>query len=417
MATKKSTKAPAQTIMVGGTPITVPSQTATKKPQSTQSLVNSILKQGKAIQSQGKAAVAETKSAAQQVTAATAGAQNAIQGFAKATGSDLPSAPANVPFANGFRQPGPADQTTVVGITAPEFLPPAPISADRRDAFAMLEDTFRQYGLEALTPVIQGYMRSDIGPYEASLKLKNEQVYKDRFKGNELRRAAGLNVLSEAEYLNQENTYKEVFKSYNQMTLMGSDTKAQRDYMANLMAQDVSPYEVKNRFDVATDRITNADPAIKAQLKAYYGLTDDKMVSFVLAPEQTLASIQQQISTAEIGSAAAQAGKEFAISKERASELAKYGVDLQEARAGYQAIASGLPRGQKLAAIYGDTYTQQMAEEDVFKGATTAGQQAIGYENKAANKRKRFASLERAAFGGQTGVTQGALGSSGRGSF
>ena len=258
-------------------------------------------------------------------------------------------------------------------------------------------------------------MRSDIGPYEASLKLKNEQIYKDRFKGNELRRAAGLNVLSEAEYINQENTYKEVFKSYNQMSLMGADTKSQRDFMANMMAQDLSPYEVKNRFDVATERVTNADPAVKAQLKTYYGLTDDKMVSFVLAPEKTLSDIQQQITTAEIGSAASQAG--LGVSQERATELAKYGVDLQEARAGYNAIASGLPRGQKLAAIYGDTYTQQMAEEDVFKGVTSAGQQAIGYENKAANKRKRFASLERAAFGGQTGVTQGALGTSGRGSF
>jgi len=414
MATKK----PAQTVIVGGTPVTVPASfgagTTTKKPQSTQSLVDSILKQGKAIQSQGKVAVAETKALGQQATAAAAGAQNAIRGFAAATGSDMPSAPANIPFADGMRQASPSD-SPVIGITAPQFLPPAAISADRRDAFAMLEDTFRQYGLEALTPVIQGYMRSDIGPYEASLKLKNEQIYKDRFKGNELRRAAGLNVLSEAEYINQENTYKEVFKSYNQMSLMGADTKSQRDFMANMMAQDLSPYEVKNRFDVATERVTNADPAVKAQLKTYYGLTDDKMVSFVLAPEKTLSDIQQQITTAEIGSAASQAG--LGVTQARATELAKYGVDLQEARAGYNAIASGLPRGQKLAAIYGDTYTQQMAEEDVFKGVTTAGQQAIGYENKAANKRKRFASLERAAFGGQTGVTQGALGTSGRGSF
>jgi len=414
MATKK----PAQTVIVGGTPVTVPAAfgagTTTKKPQSTQSLVDSILKQGKAIQSQGKVAVAETKALGQQATAAAAGAQNAIRGFAAATGSDMPSAPANIPFAGGMRQASPSD-SPVIGITAPQYLPPAAISEDRRDAFAMLEDTFRQYGLEALTSVIQGYMRSDIGPYEASLKLKNEQIYKDRFKGNELRRAAGLNVLSEAEYLNQENTYKEVFKSYNQMSLMGADTKSQRDFMANMMAQDLSPYEVKNRFDVATERVTNADPAIKAQLKTYYGLTDDKMVSFVLAPEKTLSDIQQQITTAEIGSAASQAG--LGVTQARATELAKYGVDLQEARAGYNAIASGLPRGQKLAAIYGDTYTQQMAEEDVFKGVTSAGQQAIGYENKAANKRKRFASLERAAFGGQTGVTQGALGTSGRGSF
>jgi len=286
---------------------------------------------------------------------------------------------------------------------------PAPtptVSADRRDAFALLRDTFASYGLDSLAGVIEGYMKSDMGPYEASLKLKNEQVYKDRFKGNELRRAAGLNVLSEAEYLNQENTYQEVFRAYNQTSLLGQDKQSQRDYMANLMARDLSPYEVRQRFDVATTRVANADPSVKKQLQAYYGLSDNQMVSFVIAPDQTLADIQQKISTAEIGSAATQAGFGGQVSKQRAEELAKYGVDLQEARQGYQAIAGGLTQGQKIAQRYGGQYDMTTAEEELFKG-----------NQQAAAKRKRFASLERAAFGGQSGITSGSLGKKGSGAF
>lgn len=417
MATKKNT--PSQ-VVVGGRTISVPASTTKPKKKTTpkedaasiQKMLADLDKQAKgalASVAPAKPAVAPVPPAialalgipqtgteaspggkitqqAAQVDAAVEGARNAIQGFAAATGSGLPQ---------DFRpnQPG-STQTT------------QEISADRRDAFALLRDTFASYGIDSLAGIIEGYMKSDMGPYEASLKLKNEQVYKDRFKGNELRRAAGLNVLSEAEYLNQENTYQEVFRAYNQTSLLGADKQSQRDYMANLMARDLSPYEIRQRFDVATTRVANADPSVKKQLQAYYGLSDNQMVSFVIAPDQTLADIQQKISTAEIGSAATQAGFGGQVSKQRAEELAKFGVDLEEARQGYQAIAGGLTQGQKIAQRYGGQYDMTTAEEELFKG-----------NQQAAAKRKRFASLERAAFGGQSGITSGSLGKKGSGAF
>lgn len=317
-------------------------------------------------------------------------------------GGDINVKPGTQPAGPYVTQTG--LETTGVSKREPTVAPT--ISADRRDAFALLKDTFASYGLESLAGIIEGYMKSDMGAYESSLKLKTEQVYKDRFKGNELRRAAGLNVLSEAEYLNQENTYQEVFRAYNQTALLGADKNSQREYMANLMARDLSPYEVRQRFDVATNRVANADPSVKKQLQAYYGLSDNQMVSFVIAPDQTLADIERKITTSEIGSAATQAGFGGQVGQARAEELARYGVDLKEARAGYSAIAGGLTQGQKLAQRYGGQYDLATAEEEVFKG-----------NEQAAKKRKRFASLERAAFGGQTGVTSGSLGRKGSGAF
>lgn len=393
MATKKSTPSK---VLVGGQTVSVPASTIGARKAAPKPTAASVQKDIDALNKQIKNATTEIQGKAEQVGAATAIGMNAIQGFAAATGSAMPT---NIAVGGTIINPN-----TGQVVSAPA--PTSTVSADRRDAFALLRDTFASYGLDSLAGVIEGYMKSDMGPYEASLKLKGEQVYKDRFKGNELRRAAGLNVLSEAEYLNQENTYQEVFRAYNQTSLLGADKQSQRDYMANLMARDLSPYEVRQRFDVATTRVANADPSVKKQLQAYYGLSDNQMVSFVIAPDQTLADIQRKITTGEIGSAATQAGFEGQVSKARAEELARYGVDLNEARQGYQAIAGGLTQGQKLAKRYGGQYTMAEAEEETFKG-----------NQQAAAKRKRFASLERAAFSGQSGITSGSLGKKGSGAF
>lgn len=310
-----------------------------------------------------------------------------------------------------------------------------PVNATRRDAFALLEQVFSDYGIEGLSKIIQGYMTSALTPSEAALKLKTEQAYKDRFKGNELRRARGLNVLSEAEYLNQENTYQRIFASYNQTAILGKTPQERRDYMADLMAKNLDPEQVKDRMDAAVAGIKNADPFAKAQLKAVYNLTEDQMVSFVLAPEQTLADINLKLSAAGVAGAATQYG--FGAGKPTAAQLAqinalpepertyamqgiqqayadelqrkaegmvKSGVSLEAAREGYSQIAGGLEQGQKIAARYGGQYDLATAEAEIFQRSPEA-----------AKKRKRFASLERVAFGGQSGLTSGSLGGSKRG--
>ena len=85
-----------------------------------------------------------------------------------------------------------------------KFVPSDADNAQKRqdlDAFELLKDVFREYNLEELVPVIEGYMRNDVGPEQARILLKQEQAYKDRFAGNLKRAAKGLNVLIEDVYL------------------------------------------------------------------------------------------------------------------------------------------------------------------------------------------------------------------------
>jgi hypothetical protein len=86
----------------------------------------------------------------------------------------------------------------------------------------------------------------------------------------------------------------------------------------------------------------------------------------------------------------------------RAEELGAAGVDKQQAQQGFQTVAEVAPRGGQLAAIYGDSaYTQTTAEQEIFGLAGSVD---------AAKQRKKLVGLEKAAFSGQTGAAQGALG-------
>lgn len=258
------------------------------------------------------------------------------------------------------------------------------------DAYTLLEQTFRDYGLEELVPVIQGYMDKDLGANQAALELRKEPAYQKRFKGNETRRAVGLNVLSEAEYLNLENSYSETLRAYGLQNYFGPDRTSKVIAMADIIGNDISAVEFKDRIDTVVTRVQNSDPTIKSTLRSFYNITDDDLVSYFLNPKDNLPKLQEKVTSAEIGAAAK--GQGLTTSVEAASALAQFGVTKQQAQEGYQAIGTILPTATKLGQIYGDQYTQATAEEEVFKGTASAQR-----------KRQKLAALEEASFGGSSG--------------
>jgi hypothetical protein len=267
--------------------------------------------------------------------------------------------------------------------------------AEKRDAFALVQDTMRSYGFtDAELSELSGYIESsiidpNIGPNAAILGMRNLKVYKQRFAGNEARVKAGLNALSEGEYLQQEKDYGQYFKEY------GVQNLATREQMATLIGNDVSALEAKNRIGLAVDRVKNADPTIMKELKTYYPTLDDKdLVSYFLNPVQALPELKRKVTASEIGAAAI--GQGFTDTS-RALGLADYGVDRAAALAGYADIKSVLPTSEKLSDIYGEAgidYTQATGEAEFLK-----------QNQEAAEKRKRLKSMERASFMGSTGMS------------
>ena len=301
----------------------------------------------------------------------------------------------------------PPDSPLYVPPVVPKAKTPEELAEERlrMDAFAMLKDVFTSYGLEELIPVIEGYMRADIGTNQATLLLKQSEPYKIRFAGNEARRAKGLNVISEAAYLELENDYAETLRAYGLQDYFGvvtdvSSRKARQAKMAEVIGNNISAVEFKDRIDTAATRVMNSDADTRAAFKAFYNIGDTDLIKYFLSPDENADILKQKVTAAEISGAAMLAGL-GGTSLMSATELAKLGIDKTEAQKGYSTVAQVLPTATKLGEIYdeeGIQYTKATGEEEVFKGLASAKR-----------KREMLVGRETAAFSGASGVNKASL--------
>ena len=273
------------------------------------------------------------------------------------------------------------------------------ISKESRDAFAILDSAFKQYGLDTLAGKIKDFMLKGLTSNEAIIELRNTSEYQTRFAGNAARLKSGLNSLSEGEYLALEDSYSETLRAYGQQAFFGVDRNARQAKIAEIIGADISAVEFKDRISTVVSRVESADPVIKATLRDFYKISNTDLVGYFLNPKENLPKLQEKVTAAEIGSAALNQGLDTSLAS--AEALAKAGVDLATARRGYSAIADVLPTATKLSQIYDETgikYTQATAEAETFEGLASA-------------QRKRMALVERelAEFSGRSGVGKTSL--------
>jgi len=272
---------------------------------------------------------------------------------------------------------------------------------ERKSIVAVLTDRFQKYGLGSLINKIKDLAIDGATESTITLALQESEEYKTRFKANETRIAKGLKVLTPAEYLNNEDGYRQVLRAYG---LKQFDTDA---YVQQFIANDMSPTEFSNRVVTAVQRVQNADPAIVQQLRDYYGVGQQDLVAYVLDPEQQFQKIERQVAASEIGVAAGRQGLRAGVSV--AEQLAAQGVTQAEAQKGYATIADILPTAEKLSDIYGktlDTYGQSEAEQEVFNSLASAQR-----------KRQRLTQREIASFSGAAGTNKTSLTTSSVGQF
>jgi hypothetical protein len=273
--------------------------------------------------------------------------------------------------------------------------------ADRQSAYDLLYSQFAQYGLSSLVEPLRGLIISGASPAEFTIKLRESEPYKKRFAANSQRIAKGLRAIDEASYIALEDQYQNVMRQYGlPESYYTKDATGKQPGFEQLIANDISNVELNDRLMVAQDRVLKSNPEVMAALKAFYpDINNGDILAYTLDPKNAIKDIQRKVTVAEIGGAAARSGLTTNLSD--AEYLQRYGVTKETATQGYTTIASGLQRGSQLASIYGeDPYTQATAETEVFNvpGAAEARKQ-----------RQKITGLERATFGGQTGITQGTL--------
>jgi len=275
-------------------------------------------------------------------------------------------------------------------VAKPQAAPATKLTGTQDDAYKLILNTFTQYGLASLAPKIMEFIRKGYSSDRVALELQNTDEYKRRFSGNEVRRKAGLGVLSPAEYLSAEDSYRQIMQAAG-VPKGFYDTP--NDF-AGFIGNGVSPAEIQSRVTAATDMINKANPQELAYFKKFY--THGDLIAFALDPKMAAPLVGKAFAAAGVGGAAASQG--LSIGKSVAEDLAGMGIDANTANQGFSQIASDQPQASKLSSIYGGQYTQDQQIADVFKNDAAAG-----------NVRKKLSSQERATFGGSSGIGNSSL--------
>ena len=327
--------------------------------------------------------------------------------------------------STGVVEPKPFVPPSITPTPTPTPLSTTPtLDTKKVDAIAAISALLSSYGLGdlsgAVTEAVQkGYTSDTIQLIMQDPNSKDPLAvaFQTRFSGNKARFAAGKAVLSPGEYLAAERSYTQVLQSYGVASL------ATKDKLSSFISNDISAAEVADRVGLAIDRVKNADPFVKAALAEYYPtLNQADIVSAVLDPAEGLPALKRKIQIGEIGGAAAiqglktglgsmsgmAAGLENVTSGALGAEaLASFGITQEEARKGYQTVASIAPRAEFLSSIStGEDYTRLQAEQEAFLGLASAKR-----------ARESISAQEEGRFKGQSGLTKTTLTQSGAGQY
>ena len=253
----------------------------------------------------------------------------------------------------------------------------------------------QSYGLESLatrlTQLITQYGVDMVQTIKSELRQTEE--YKQRFAGNDARRAAGRPVLSEAEYLYNERAYAETLKSY-QMGDLATTTN-----FADFIGKDVSPVELSQRFSMAVEKVQKADPALKRQLNQMYpGISDTDLARSLLLGSEGSQFLKSRLGQAVILAEADIAGITLQSS---AAELESQGISRKEAAKGLQKVATQRAGLEQASRMFGDTTTPDVLQKEL---------EAENLLGQVSARNKRLSSQARAGFSGQSGIGAKSLG-------
>lgn len=261
--------------------------------------------------------------------------------------------------------------------TLPKPVTPGP-AGQPNSASDLLKQTLTEWGLTTLLPYVQDYLTKGYDSTTVNLYLQSTPEWKQRFAGNETRKAQGLPVLTPAQYIATEEQYRNVLQSYGLPAGFYDSHNDFNDFIGN----DISPTEISQRAKVAHDQYNNAPPEQKALWNQYFGPGD--AIAGILDPKVATQIINDRAQQVQIGGAAAQQG--IAVSGARAGQLQQNGVTLSQAQTAYQRISQFQHADQQIGSRFnlgadsaGNKYGSTANEEDnlLLGNGSAADQQTV----------------------------------------
>lgn len=243
----------------------------------------------------------------------------------------------------------------------------------RESAMDLMRQRLDAYGLGNLAQFVWNLITQENITSEFALveRIRETEQYKQRFPAMKLRRDRNLNAISEQDYINLENSYRETMKIAG-MPVNLFDTP---EDFTSLISGDVSPAELKARVNQGYAAVAQSNPQVIQEMKRLYGVDDSMLAAYFLDPERTTPMLLRQAQAAQIaGQATLQA--EMAIAAATAEELAVAGVTEETARQGFQTIAA---TEELFVPLPGTTEAAIGAEEQIAGvfGTSAAAQQRI----------------------------------------
>ncbi len=292
-----------------------------------------------------------------------------------------------------------AQPTTKAKPPPPPPPPPSPyqqllnklqgVPGAQRDAYAALSTLFQTYGLETLAPSILDYLQQGFGADTITTLLQQTPEYKNRFAGNDARIANGLAVLTPAEYMSTEASYRQLLQA------SGVDPAAMnKSQYSEWIGKDISPTEIQDRVNLAVQATTNAGPGITQGFQQL-GINQGDLVSYFLNDKNPMPQLQLKMNTANILGAGLARG--IQTKTDLATQYAQEGVSYAQAQAGYQKAQAVIPAGQDLTNIY---------KNQKAYGAEEATQEYVGQNAQGQLQREALGRQEQATFTGSGGEGQ-----------
>jgi hypothetical protein len=278
------------------------------------------------------------------------------------------------------------------------------VAAQRTNWTEALKAQYEAAGLGALGDRIIEFVKQGFDPETIDFKIRETPEFKLRFPANEARKKAGLPVLSLDEYIAAENAYQSVFREAG----FAKGFYDSKEDFTKFLENDISPSELKQRVDIASLSVDNADPFYVDSLQRLYGIPKADMVAYALDPERALPFITRQVQAAQFGGEAARQG--LNIDRSMAETYTGMGVTQQQARQGFEQVAGVLPVAEKLSQITAGAQPVGVGEvtSAVFGGAGSAQ-----YKQQLQN----LSEQEQSRFAGQAGIGRGSLSRTTSGQF
>ena len=257
------------------------------------------------------------------------------------------------------------------------------LAGGKRDAFQLITETFERYGLgEGIAHSVYVAITNGVTNIDQLLEMvRGSEAYKKRFAGMQGRKGRAI---SEAEYIAIEEGYK---RALQEAGLPKGFYDSPSDF-AKWIREDRSPSEVQARIQSAGQVAAAINPAQRSLLRNLWGVNKGDLTAYILNANKALPILQRQVEAAGIGAAAKKQGVLGTRGADDFEYLVEAGVTAEQARQQFATVRDFTENLGRVAGIYGDSFSAQDAERDVFLGDT--------------EKRRRLASRERATFGGSS---------------